>query len=330
MKIAFFELEPWENKIIKDKLKRNVFYFSEKELTDNNVNRIKNCEVLSVFIYSQINKDILDRLPKLKVIATRSTGLDHIDLEECKKRKIKIYNIPSYGEYTVAEHTFALIFALSKKIVEAAGRVKQNNFSLDGLRTFDLKDKTLGVIGCGNIGLHVIQIANALKMNVLVSSHHRDLKLSRKYNFKYSSLNQLLENSDIITIHCPLNKETFHLINRNNIKLIKKGAYLVNTARGNIIETKALMYALDKNILAGAGLDVLEGENEIREEKQLIHNKSLTKNLKETLTANHKLLKERNVIVTPHNAFNSQEAMMRILEGTISNIKMAIHSRRKN
>ena len=115
----------------------------------------------------------------------------------------------------------------------------------------------------------------------------------------------------------------------NNIKLIKKGAYLVNTARGGIIDTKVLIYALDQNILAGAGLDVLEGENEIREEKQLLHNK-FSKNLKETLIADHKLLKKRNVIVTPHNAFNSKEAMLRILDGTILNIKHALNSRRKN
>lgn len=329
MKIAFFEIEKWEEEYIKKKLANHRLLFFEKELTEKKVNDLKDCDVICIFIYSSITKEILDKLPKLKVICTMSTGFDHINLEECKKRNIIVYNVPYYGENTVAEHTFALILALSRKIVDSVEKARSDDFSLKGLRGFDLKGKTLGVIGPGHIGQHVIRMANGFEMNVIAYAKKKDNKLAKQLGFRYTTLDNLLKNSDIITIHCPLNKETEHTISMKNINLIKKGAYLINTARGGIIETKALVYALNNGILSGAGLDVLEGENYIKEEKQLLH-KKFAKNCDWNIfVENHMLLKDKNVIITPHNAFNSKEALLRIVDTTLENINNYIKKEKK-
>jgi len=327
MKIAFFELEKWEIEHVKDNIKNHKLLFFDDRLSEKNVLKVNDCEILCIFIYSVIDKKLLDKLPKLKVIMTMSTGFDHVDLKECKKRGILICNVPFYGENTVAEHTFALILALSRKIVDSIDRTRDDNFSLKNLRGFDLKGKILGVIGPGRIGQHVIRMANGFEMNVVAYGPHPDKNLCKKFNFRYLSLDTLLKKSDIITIHCPLNEHTYHMINMENIKLIKKDAYLINTARGGIIDTKALIYALDKGILAGAGLDVLEGECDIKEEKQLLSKKFVKGCDWRTLLENHLLLKNKGVLITPHNAFNSKEALLRIIDTTLENIKGFIKKR---
>ena len=258
-----------------------------------------------------------------------STGFDHIDLDFCKEKRIMASNVPYYGENTVAEQTFALLLALSRKIYDAIERTKRDDFSITGLMGFDLKGKTLGVIGPGHIGQHVIKIAKGFEMNVVSFSNHIDKKLSKECGFRWAkSFNDLLKESDIITIHVPLTDDTRHLINMNNIKYIKKGAYLINTSRGEIIETKALMYALAKGTLAGAGLDVLEGESNIREERQLLGNGK--ERDWEIFLENHLILKEHNVIVTPHSAFFTKEALQRILDTTIGNINSFVKGKVEN
>ncbi|MBI2128852.1 hydroxyacid dehydrogenase [Candidatus Woesearchaeota archaeon] len=319
MKIAFFEMEDWEKEYIKKKLKGNILFFND-ESNEKNIGKVKDFDILSVFIYSKINKGMLGKFNKLKLIATRSTGYDHIDVEECRKRKIAVANVPYYGENTVAEHTFALILALSRKIHRAYEKTVRGDFSLEGLRGFDLKGKTLGVIGAGHIGQHVIRIANGFEMNVLAYDVRRDSKLAKKFGFKYALLNDLLKNSDIISMHAPYSKATHHMINKGNMHLIKKGAILINTARGGLVETDALVKALDKGILSGAGLDVLEEEQLVKEESELLSKNYPIETLK-TVIQNHTLLKRENVIITPHNAFNSIEALQRILDTTIENIR---------
>ena len=228
--------------------------------------------------------------------------------------------MPFYGENTVAEHTIGLILSLSKKIPQSVSRAKEDNFNIRGLEGFDVKNKTLGVIGAGHIGQHVIKIAKAMDMKIIVYTKTQDKKLSKKLGFSYVSLDNLLKKSDVITIHCPLNKGTRHMINMNNIKKIKRGAYLVNTARGEIIDTKALIYALDTNILKGAALDVLEGEEDLKEEREFLRGRLHMENMKIFLR-NHLLLKDKDVIITPHIAFYTREALQRILDTTINNIK---------
>ena len=325
MKIAFFEIERWEEPILKEQLRGHELFFSARPLGKSDLKKVKDFDILSVFIYSYLKKEMLSSFTKLKLITTRSTGFDHIDTEECKKRKIAVANVPTYGENTVAEHTFALLLALSRKIIESVGRTRRGNFDLEGLRGFDLKGKTLGVIGCGNIGRHVVRIAKGFEMNVLVFDVKPDTAFAKLHGFRYVPMNNLLAESDIVTLHAPLNTHTFHLLNAQNMKLLKKGALLINTARGGLIETDALVQALKKKHLAGVALDVLEEECEIREERQLLssHFKQHTANKCDIQVAleNHILLAQDNVIITPHNAFNSNEALMRILETDLANIR---------
>jgi D-lactate dehydrogenase len=327
-KIAFFELEDWEKKYIKKSLKGYQLIFFD-ELNKNSIKKIKDCEILCIFIYSDITKQVLDDLPKLKLITTRSTGFDHINLDECKKKNITVCNVPYYGANTVAEHTFALILNLTRRIHKAYEKTVRGDFSLDGLRGFDLRGKSIGIVGCGNIGIHVARIAKGFEMNVFVFDLKKDEKLAKKLGFEYANLNTLLKKSDIVTLHVPYNKFTHHLINKNNINLFKKGAIIINTSRGGLVETDALVRALRKGTIGGAGLDVLEEEGLIREESQLL-SKKYTNKMLATLLENHILLKMDNVIVTPHNAFNSKEALIRILDTTIEDIKSFWKGKTKN
>jgi D-lactate dehydrogenase len=310
MKIAFLELHEWEEKYLRERIDHS------HEII---LKMAADAEIVSPFIYSKLDAARLAKLPRLKLIATRSTGFDHIDVAECKKRGVTVCNVPSYGENTVAEHTFALILALSRKVHEAFVRVRAGNFSLDGLRGFDLKDKTIGVVGAGHIGLHVIRIARGFGMKVLAFDVRRDNFLAEVLGFEYADLDSLLGRSDIISLHAPYNKHTHHLINRDNVGKIKGGAVLINTSRGGLVDTEALLKALDNGILAGAGLDVLEGEEAVLEESALLGDEVNPEKLRMAIQ-NHVILKKPNVVFTPHNAFNSQEALERILQTTVENI----------
>lgn len=317
MKIAFFEVEPWEIDFFRKAFPQDSLFFSADKITLQSVNKYKEVEILVLSIHSQINDEILSKLPALKLITALSTGFDHIDLQACKKRKIKVCNVPAYGENTVAEHTFALLLGLSRKLVDAVERTKQGCFDLTGLRGFDLQGKTLGVVGCGKIGRHVIRMARGFEMKVLAYDVYKDLKLAKKLGFDYVPLEELFKSSDIVTLHVPYNEHTHHLVNQKRFSLMKKGAYIINTARGAVMDTAALLHALDSGKIAGAGLDVLEGEEALIEEVQLVK----TKAEKRILAEDQALLKRKNVLITPHNAFNTQEALKRILEVTAENIK---------
>src|SRR3989338_1335762 len=200
-KIAFFELEPWEKEYFLKNLKSYKLQFIDKHLNEKNINQITDVDAICIFIYSAVNRKILDKLPNLKLITTLSTGFDHIDLKECKKRKIAVCNVPHYGENTVAEHTFALILNLTRMIHKAYERTVRGDFSIDGLRGIDLQEKVLGVVGSGSIGQHVIRIAKGFEMKVVAFDVKRNLKLAKKLGFSYVSFDELLKNSDIITLH---------------------------------------------------------------------------------------------------------------------------------
>lgn len=294
--------------------------FFNEPLTEENVRQVKDIEVLSVFLNSNITKKIFGKLPKLKLIVTRSTGFDHIDLNEAKKRKVMVCNRPVYGENTVAEHTFALILALSRKVHKSYLRAQQNDFSMEGLEGFDLEGKTIGVVGAGNIGKHVIRIAKGFNMKVIVHDLHPDKFLAEEMDFQYVSFETILKKSDIVTIHIPYNKNNHHLFNKNVFGKMKRGSILINTARGGIVDTEALIKALETKHLSGVGLDVLEGEELIKEEKELLYEPKKIKAL-EQLVEDHILISKDNVVFTPHIAFYSKEALHRIIENTIKNIK---------
>lgn len=324
MKISFFEIKDWEKEYLSKKLSDNELFFSPDKLSMDNIEATKDCDIISPFIYSKINQEILDKLINLKFISTRSTGFDHIDIKAARENKILISNVPFYGENTVAEHTFALILTLSRKIFKSVEKVKKGDFSLDGLIGFDLKGKTLGIVGLGHIGQRVAKIANGFEMNILAYDIRQDKKFEKKFNFKYVDLETLLKNSDIITLHSPYSESTKHLINAEKFGMMKKGAYLINTARGGLVETSAMVEALNNKTLAGAGLDVLEEECFIKEEAELLSKEFLKTCNVQTALENHMLLLKENVVMTPHNAFNSKEAIERILDTTIENINAFI------
>jgi len=345
MKLGFFEAEGWEREILEKELPDLEIYFTNEKLQKENVENLQDLDILSIFISSEIDKEIIDSLPNLKLITTRSTGYDHIDCEYCKNKGILVCNVPEYGTKTVAEWTIGLMLNLMRKIYYAIDQIKETeSFDLKNLRGEELYGKTLGVIGTGRIGKEVIKLAKALGMNILAYDAYPDENFAKEFNITYTSLEELLKNSDVITVHVNLNPSTYHLINTENIKLIKRGAYLINTARGGIVETEALLYGLKEGILKGAALDVLEEETEIKEELELLTKYTVDKHgsdkthidadinadkhgldkFKETaftLWQNHILMKMPNVLITPHNAFNSKEAIERILMTTIENIK---------
>jgi len=246
MKVAFFEVEKWEKDRYRTRLRDVEPVFSHETVQETDLAELADSWGMCVFIYSQLTSDILKKFPELKLISTRSTGFDHIDIDFCKKRKIYVANVPFYGENTVAEHTFALILALSRNVHKAYCRTIRQDFSLEELQGFDLKRKTLGVIGCGKIGLHVIRIAKGFGMEVLTYDTKKEVFLAEVLGYRYVPFEELLGASDVISLHVPYNKNTHHLISRDSLKKVKRGAILINTARGGLVDTEALVWALDQ------------------------------------------------------------------------------------
>lgn len=318
MNIVFFEVEDWEHDPLR--LAFPDAELTKEKLTKNNASKYKNAEIVSCFIYSVIDRATIEELPNLTFISTRSTGYDHIDLSACAARNIQVSNVPEYGSATVAEHTFALILSLTRKIYQSVNQAKHLNFEHDQIQGVDLEGKTIGIIGLGKIGEHVLQISKGFGMKAVVYNHHEDAELQKKYEFRYTDLDTLLKQSDIVTLHLPYNEHTKHIINTQNILTIKKGSYLINTARGGLIETEAIIMGLEKGILNGVALDVLEEEKELSEEAVILTS-DYRKNVNmQNLVYDHMLMNHPNVLITPHNAFNSGESLMRITETTIKNV----------
>ncbi len=320
MKIAFFEVESWEKPILSSALFSHTVMFCDGVVAPETMQSVRDVEILSIFIYSRLTQEVLSQLPKLKLIATRSTGFDHIDLGYCRNKGITVCNVPTYGVDTIAEHTFALVLALSRKLIPSIEHTRRGDFSLEGLRGINLAGKTLGIVGLGHIGIRVMELAKAFKMNVLVNSRHADPLKAKVLGIAFVDLPTLLAQSDIVSLHVPLNAQTTHLINKTNIEGMKKGSFLINTARGGVVETEAILWALERGILAGAGIDVLEEECVLKEERALLTKEFLKTCDLKTQLLNHILLTKENVVVTPHNAFNSTEALQEILTVTIGNI----------
>lgn len=320
-KIGFFGVKSWEREIIEKEIinldSAGVGIFSE-ELHDN-IELAKKYEIVSVFVYSFLDKKVLDQLPNLKMVATRSTGTDHVDCVECQKRKIEVFNVPTYGSSTVAEYAMALLLAVAKKIVPAHQSIEEGEFSPEGLTGIDVFGKTLGVVGVGKIGQNVVKMAKGLGMKVIGVERNRDEKLAKKLGFKYVTLEECLKMSDFVTLHVPAIPGTRHLINMENIKLMKPGSILINTSRGKVVKTEAIVYGLDKNILWGAGLDVTEDETMLESVAMVESTRPTKDDLQEVLS--YHLLRDRDdVVFTPHNAFNTKEAIGRIIKTTIENI----------
>lgn len=321
MKIIFYQLsEETQKQYLQDKLSDHELTFTDKPLNSSTLDLAKDAQVVSVFVGSEVSEKVIAQL-SAKLITTRSTGYDHIDLEAAQDAKIAVANVPFYGENTVAEHTLALLLALSRRIPQSLKRVREGAFNYEGLRGWDLKGKTLGVIGGGHIGVHVARMAAGFQMRVLVYDLHPDEKLAQRIGFSYTQLDNLLAISDIISLHLPLNEHTQHFLSTREFAKMKEGVYLLNTARGGLINTGALVEALESGRVAGAGLDVLEEEQVLDDELELLAAGSASKDQLETILQDHSLIEMPNVLITPHNAFNSNEAILRILDATVENIK---------
>jgi len=323
MKIGFFELEGWEEQRVRTALLNAEVLFYTRKLDETTPPPRLDLEAVAIFVDSRITEKVLDQFPKLRFVVTRSTGYDHINLRACRARKIAVSYVPGYGDNTVAEFAFGLILNLTRKLYRAIDQIKETeNFSIDGLRGADLKGKTIGVVGVGRIGREMVRIAKGFGMEVVAFDPYPNEPFAAIEGFSYVELDELLRRSDIVSLHCPLNERTRHLVNRDNIERFKRGAYLVNTARGGLVETEALVRALQDGILAGAGLDVLEEEGETKDELAFLTKEGRPKSAElKTMLQNHILMRMPNVLVTPHLAFNSQEALERILGTTIENLR---------
>lgn len=231
-----------------------------------------------------------------------------------------VCNVPFYGECTVAEHVFGLLLTISHNLTKAINRTRRGDFTMQGLRGFDLLGKTIGIVGTGRIGQCVIRIAKGFGMDILAYDVNPQEDFAFTMGFRYVDLNKLLSRSDIITLHVPAIKETYHLISHKEFAVMKKGVVLINTARGCIIDTHALLNALAEGKVAAVGLDVLPEEPVIREEAELLRSVFQKKHNLEEILAGHVLLRLRNVYITPHSAFNTKEAIQRILDTTVENI----------
>ncbi len=294
--------------------------FFEKPVAEVPAEIKEKADILSVFIRSNCDGAELEKWPELDYIATRSTGFDHVELDYCRENGIQVSNVPTYGDNTVAEHTFALILSLSRKIYQAVQCTRNGDYSdCDELRGFDLRGKKLGVIGAGNIGKHVIKMARGFGMEVQAFDVNRDHFIADLLGFEYVDLDKIFAESQIISLHCPLNDATRHILDREEFDKCRDGVLIVNTSRGELINTEALLAALDEGKVAGAGLDVVAGEELILEEPRL-NEKDFPREQLERLIQNNRLVKRDDVVFTPHMAFNSREAIERILATTASNI----------
>lgn len=323
MKIIFFEVSKLEQDFFQDSFKGLDISFHEEKLNENSVEKAKDADVVCVFVNSLLNKNVIDAIPNLKFIATRSTGFDHIDCEYAKTKGIKVSTVPSYGSHTVAEFAFGLILNLSRKIIIANNHVRElEDFNYNsGMEGFDLAGKTLGVVGTGKIGKNVVKIAKGFAMNVVAYDLYPDLAFAKENNFAYRTLPEVMKEADVITLHTPYTKENHHLINKENISLVKNGSYLINTARGELIDTEALVFGLKEGGLAGFGADVLENEKQLKDEKSFLMSGKATEEERKIIKFNHDLMTMPNVVITPHVAFYSHEAVTEILKITVDNIK---------
>jgi D-lactate dehydrogenase len=327
-KIAFYDAKPWEINLIESSFEKDSVVFCSDALCSVNLKNTGACEqveIISSFINSDLSSSILKSFPNLKYIATRSTGFDHIDLEYCRQNSIKVSNVPNYGRHTVAEHAMTLLLCVAKRIPESITRVENGGFNPEGLTGVDLHQKTIGILGTGNIGASMIRMCLGMGMKVVAYDLKESEELSSSLGFKYVSIDDLYSQSDFISIHLPYLKTTHHIIDASAISKMRTGVYLINTARGSLIDTKALIQALRSGKVGGAGLDVLENEKDINDELSLLTSgQSMTMDEAELIIQNNALIKLPNVVVTPHNAFNTAEALDRITTQTVQNIKSFI------
>lgn len=314
--IAFFDAKNYDIKSF-DAVNKDygfsIKYFTEK-LNPDTAKLAAGCQAVCAFVNDNINKDVIDILHESGVglLAMRCAGYNNIDLKSAHG-KLRVVRVPAYSPYAVAEHALALMMTLNRKTHRAFFRTRDNNFNINGFLGFDMHGKTAGVIGTGKIGKIMINILKGLGMSVLAYDLYPDLKFSEETGVKYESLEEIYKNSDVITLHCPLTKESHHMINENSLAVMKPNVMIINTSRGHLIDTKALINALKLNKVGSAGLDVYE------EEEDYFFEDFSGINIEDDNLA--RLLTFNNVLVTSHQAFFTDEAMSNIANTTLNNIR---------
>lgn len=311
MKVAFYDTKPYD-KLWFDKLNKEYNYkikYYEDKLNSDTAILAKDYDVVCAFVNDIIDAETIDILYNngVRLLAMRCAGYNNVDFKAAYN-KINVVRVPRYSPYAIAEHTMALILGINRKIFRAYNRTREGNFNINGLLGFDLHGKTVGVIGTGRIGQVFINICDGFGMKVLAY----DPYAPENSNAELVSLNELFEKSDIISLHCPLTKDTKHIINKDTIATMKKNVYIINTSRGGLINTADLINGLKDKQIGAAGLDVYE------EESAYFFEDLSSDILEDDILA--RLLTFPNVLVTSHQAFFTQEALQNIASVTLSNI----------
>lgn len=316
MRIAFFDTKPYDQDMF-DKINKNfgfeITYF-EARLSIQNVILTIGYDVVCIFVREEITSDIIDKLVEygVKMIALRCAGYNNIDFQSARDR-IKVVHVPSYSPYAIAEFTITLMLCLNRKIHKSYSRTKDMNFSLNGLLGFDMHNKTVGIIGTGKIAKLVIKILKGFGCEVLAYDIYPDNKYAEEIGFSYVTLDELYKKSDIISLHCPLTKETQYIINKESISKMKDTVMLVNTGRGKLIKTAHLIQALKNKKIGSAALDVYE------EEDRYFYEDFSEKVITDDILS--RLLTFPNVLITSHQAFFTDEALNNIATTTLESCK---------
>jgi len=312
IKVAFFDTKEYDVPSFEYYIKDTdiEIKFFETKLTMDTVGLTKGFDAVIVFVNDIINDNVINKLTEfgVKLVALRCAGFNNVDIKYAKD-KIPVVRVPAYSPYAVAEHTMALLLTSLRRIHKAYNRTREFNFSLNGFTGFDLHGKTVGVIGTGKIGKIFINICKGFGMNVIAYDVYPD----NSSDIKYVSLDELFEKSDIISLHCPLTKDNEHLINRDSISKMKKGVYILNTSRGQLIDAEDLLEGIKEKKVGAACLDVYEDENDIFFKDYSGHI------VQDDVLA--RLISMPNVLITSHQAFLTEEALDNIAKTTVDNIK---------
>ncbi len=315
MKIAFFDTKPYDKPSFqKYGEEHNIkFKFYETKLNEDTVDLAQGYDAVCVFVNDTVNAQVIDRLNELgvKVLALRCAGFNNVDMKYAFG-KIHVLRVPAYSPYAVAEHTMALLLASIRRIHKAYIRSRDFNFSLAGLTGFDLHGKTVGIIGTGKIGKVFIDICRGFGMKVLAFDKFPDKSLDNGDTVQYVSLDELFKGSDIISLHCPLTEDTYHIIDEAVIDKCKRGVVILNTSRGALVDAEALLNGIKSRKVGAACLDVYEEESDLFFEDNSGHI------LEDDILA--RLISMPNVIVTSHQAFLTEEALQNIAETTVQNL----------